>query len=94
MNENLAVLLEDAIDNYNDMVSEDDYLFWWDVINEMDDMTDDEEVTEIIAQIESETKRLKEKEASERFMRSIKKYVKENENFIRGRVRRSMERYE
>ena len=64
MNTELAVMLEDAIDNYNDMVCEDDYLYWWDVINEMDDMTDDEEVKEIISQIESETKRIMMKEAA------------------------------
>ena len=64
MNENLAVMLEDAIDNYNDMVCEDDYLFWWDVINEMDDMTDDEEVLEIISQIDREREKLMMKEAA------------------------------
>lgn len=64
MNENIAVMLEDAIDNYNDMVCEDEYLFWWDVINEMNDMTDDEEVMEIISQIVSETEKLMMKEAA------------------------------
>lgn len=64
MNENLAVMLEDAIDNYNDMVCEDDYLYWWDVINEMDDMTDDEEVLEIISQIDREREKLMMKEAA------------------------------
>lgn len=64
MNENLAVMLEDAIDNYNDMVCEDEYLYWWDVINEMDDMTDDAEVMEIISQIDREREKLMMKEAA------------------------------
>lgn len=59
MNKELAALLQDAIDNYNEEVLEEDlYLYWWDILNEIRDLTDDEEVLAIIIDIERETDRL------------------------------------
>lgn len=59
MNNELSILLEDAIDNYNEKVNEDDRLYWWDILNEINDLTDDEEVLRVIVAIENETSRLK-----------------------------------
>ena len=58
MNRTLAEELELVIDRYNDEVEEDNYIYWWDIINEMRDMTDDEEVIRTIIAIERETERL------------------------------------
>lgn len=58
MNLTLAQELELVIDRYNDEVEEDSYIYWWDIINEMRDMTDDEEVIRTIIAIERETERL------------------------------------
>ena len=59
MNNELSILLEDAIDNYNEEVNEDDRLYWWDILNEINDLTDDEQVLRVIVEIENETSRLK-----------------------------------
>ena len=59
MNNELSILLEDAIDNYNEQVNEDNRLYWWDIINEMTDLTDDEQVLRVIMAIENETVKLK-----------------------------------
>lgn len=64
MNMKLAQELEYVIDRYNDEVEEENYLYWWDVINEMHDMTDDEEVIRVIISIERETERLQMKRAA------------------------------
>ena len=58
MNLTLAEELELAIDLYNDEVDEDDYIYWWDVLNEMNDLTDDEEVWRVIMTIEEETRKI------------------------------------
>ena len=59
MNKELAALLQDAIDNYNEEVLEEDlYLYWWDILNEIRDLTNDDEVLAIIIDIERETDRL------------------------------------
>lgn len=59
MNNELSILLEDAIDNYNEEVCEDNRLYWWDILNEMSDLTDDEQVLRVIVAIENETEKLK-----------------------------------
>ncbi len=59
MNNELSILLEDAIDNYNEQVCEDDRLYWWDILNEISDLTDDEEVLRVIMAIDNETVKLK-----------------------------------
>lgn len=58
MNLELAKELELAIDLYNDEVEEDQYIYWWDILNEIADMTDDDEVVSVIIDIERETERL------------------------------------
>ena len=58
MNMDLAQELEYAIDRYNDEVEEDQYIYWWDIINEMRDMTDDEEVIRTIIAIDRAPERL------------------------------------
>lgn len=55
----LCAMLEDAIDNYNETVCEDERIYWWDVLNEINDLTDDEEVMQVILDIESRTKKQK-----------------------------------
>ncbi len=55
MNNELSILLDDAIDNYNEQVDEDNRLYWWDILNEINDLTDDEEILQIITTIENET---------------------------------------
>ena len=57
MNIELAHELEEAIDIYNDGVDEDERIYWWDILNEINDMTDDEEVIRVIEEIKSETGR-------------------------------------
>lgn len=64
MNLALAQELEYAIDRYNDEVEEDQYIYWWDIINEMRDMTDDEEVIRTIIAIDRETEKLQLKKAA------------------------------
>lgn len=64
MNLALAQELEYAIDRYNDEVEEDQYIYWWDIINEMSDMTDDEEVIRTIIAIDRETEKLTMKRAA------------------------------
>lgn len=58
MNKALAQELEYAIDRYNDEVEEDHYIYWWDVLNEIRDLTDDEEVIRTIIAIERATEEL------------------------------------
>lgn len=57
MNTELSHELEEAIDIYNDGVDEDDRLYWWDVLNEMNDLTDDAEVIRVIELIKAETEK-------------------------------------
>ena len=58
MNTKLVRELEYAIDIYNDGVDEDDYIYWWDILNEMNDLTDDAEVSKVIAEIKREAERI------------------------------------
>lgn len=62
MNKELEIALDEAIDAYNELVSEDEHLWWWDVLNEIKDLTDDEEVIRVIIRIERETEKLAKKE--------------------------------
>lgn len=64
MNIALAQELEYAIDRYNDEVEEDQYIYWWDIINEMSDMTDDVEVIQTIIAIERAAEALTKKRAA------------------------------
>lgn len=54
MNMELAHELEEAIDIYNDGVEEENHIFWWDILNEMNDLTDDAEVIRVIELIKAE----------------------------------------
>lgn len=58
MNLELAEQLELAIDRYNDEVEETEYLYWWDVVNEITDWSDDLEVIRTIIAIDHETNKL------------------------------------
>lgn len=58
MNLELAEQLEIAIDRYNDEVEEDNYIYWWDVVNEIRDWSDDLEVIRTIIGIDHETNKL------------------------------------
>lgn len=58
MNLELAEQLELAIDRYNDEVEEAEYLYWWDVVNEIRDWSDDLEVIRTIIAIDHETNKL------------------------------------
>ena len=58
MNTKLVRELEYAIDIYNDGVDEDDYIYWWDILNEMNDLTDDAEVSKVIREIKREAERI------------------------------------
>lgn len=64
MNKELEVLLDDAIDNYNEMVSEDERLWWWDVLNSINDLSNDEDVIRTIIGIEKATEKLQRKSAA------------------------------
>lgn len=57
MNTELAHELEEAIDIYNDGVDEDDRIYWWDILNEINDMTDDAEVIRVIEMIKAEAEK-------------------------------------
>lgn len=94
MNNELCRLLNEAVENHNDYADDSNFLYWWDVLNEIEDMTDDEEVMDLIARIDRETERMKRKEAEERIMRSIIRYVTENQAFTRERILRALKRYE
>lgn len=94
MNKELCRLLNEAVENHNDYADESNFLYWWDVLNEIEDMTDDEEVMELIARIDRETERMKRKEAEERIMRSIIRYMAENQAFTRERMLKVLKRYE
>lgn len=59
MNNKLSILLEDAIDEYNEEVSECGRIYRWDILNEMNDLTDDHEVFKVITAIVYETVKLK-----------------------------------
>ena len=71
MNNELCRLLNEAVENHNDYADDDNFLYWWDVLNEIEDMTDDEEVMDLIARIDRETERMKRKEAEERFLKNV-----------------------
>jgi hypothetical protein len=94
MNNELCRLLNEAVENHNDYADDSNFLYWWDVLNEIEDMTDDEEVMDLIARIDRETERMKRKEAEERIMRSIIRYVTENQTFTRERILRALKQYE
>lgn len=94
MNNELCRLLNEAVENHNDYADDDNFLYWWDVLNEIEDMTDDEEVMDLIARIDRETERMKRKEAEERIMRSIIRYVTENQAFTRERILKALKQYE
>ena len=93
MNNELCRLLNEAVENHNDYADESNFLYWWDVLNEIEDMTDDAEVMDLIARIDRETERMKRKEAEERIMRSIIRYVTENQTFTRERILNALKRY-
>lgn len=57
MNIELAHELEEAIDIYNDGVEEDERIYWWDVLNETNDLTDDAEVIRVIEMIKAEAEK-------------------------------------
>ena len=57
MNLELAHELEEAIDIYNDGVEEENHIFWWDIVNEMNDLTDDAEVMRVIELIKAEAEK-------------------------------------
>lgn len=94
MNNELCRLLNEAVENHNDYAEESNFLYWWDVLNEIEDMTDDSEVMDMIARIDRETERLKRKEAEERIMQSIIRYVTENQTFTRERMLKALKQYE
>lgn len=94
MNNELCRLLNEAVENHNDYADDSNFLYWWDVLNEIEDMTDDEEVMDLIARIDRETERMKRKEAEERIMRSIIRYVTENQAFTQERILKALKRYE
>lgn len=64
MNKELEAVLNDAIDAYNEEVEEAEYLWWWDVINNIKDLTDDDEVIRIIIAIERMTEKLQRRRAA------------------------------
>ena len=64
MNKELEVLLDEAIDNYNELVSEADHLWWWDVLNSINDLSNDEDVIRTIIGIEKLTEKLQRKHAA------------------------------
>lgn len=64
MNMRLAGELELAIDRYNDEVKETEYIYWWDVVNEISDWSDDLEVIRTIIAIDCETNKLKSRRAA------------------------------
>lgn len=94
MNNELCRLLNEAVENHNDYAEESNFLYWWDVLNEIEDMTDDAEVMDMIARIDRETERMKRKEAEERIMQSIIRYITENQSFTRERMLRALKQYE
>ena len=94
MNNELCRLLNEAVENHNDYADDSNFLYWWDVLNEIEDMTDDEEVMDLIARIDRETERMKRKEAEERIMRSIIRYVTENQSYTRERILKALKQYE
>lgn len=64
MNKELEILLDEAIDNYNEQVSEDQHLWWWDVLNSINDLSNDEDVIRTIIGIEKATEKLQRKAAA------------------------------
>lgn len=64
MNMELCEALENAIDEYNEYATEDSRLYWWDVLNGINDMTNDDEVIRVIIGIEKRTEKLQMKEAA------------------------------
>lgn len=64
MNKELCRLLNEAVENHNDYADDDNFLYWWDVLNEIEDMTDDAEVMELISSIQTETEKLIKMEAA------------------------------
>lgn len=64
MNKELEIALDEAIDNYNEEVNEDQHLWWWDVLNEIRDLSDDDEVIRVIIGIEKATEKLQMKRAA------------------------------
>jgi hypothetical protein len=64
MNKELEIALDEAIDAYNEEVNEDARLWWWDVLNELNDLSDDDEVIRMIIRIERETEKLQSRRAA------------------------------
>ena len=64
MNKELEIALDEAIDAYNEEVNEDARLWWWDVLNELHDLSDDDEVIRMIIRIERETEKLQSRRAA------------------------------
>lgn len=64
MNKELEILLDEAIDNYNELVSEAEHLWWWDVLNSINDLSNDEDVIRTIIGIEKLTEKLQRKNAA------------------------------
>lgn len=64
MNMELCRALNEAVEIHNDYADEHNQIYWWDVLNEITDMTDEDEVTRIIIRIERETEMLMRKEAA------------------------------
>lgn len=61
MNMELARLLEETIDRHNEVADKNEHIYWWDVLRDMRDMSDDEEVFDMIVQIERRTDKLTQK---------------------------------
>lgn len=64
MEKELCRLLNEAIETYNDYADEHEQLYWWDILNEIADMTDEDEVMRIILRIERAAEGLMAKEAA------------------------------
>lgn len=63
MNKELVKALCEAIDNFNEYSDENNQLYWWDIVNNIKDIADDEEVLRVIITIENETSKLAAREA-------------------------------
>ena len=64
MKPELCRLLNEAIETYNDYADEHEQIYWWDILNEIADMTDEDEVMRIIVRIEKQADALMRKEAA------------------------------
>lgn len=64
MNMELCKALEEVIEQYNEHAGEYEQLYWWDVLNNIVDITDDEEVINVIIGIEKAAEALMQKHAA------------------------------